>query len=319
MPSLYTGQVCNTPHPCFAGDCIVYRHAVVAGVGALGIEVAKNLGLLGCECVLLVDPDVLEPKNLGRSILLQEAASVGQAKVSQAVERFERLLPRTQWTAAAVEIADLDPDIFARTDIVFSCVDTDLARTEIAALAVRYKVAVIDGGLGGTSTRVGRVSWFPPTESAACFACLLSGRRRAELLSMWESDVHSCWAQTHENQGGWRSSPTMASLVAALQVELAGVEKTRETASYTVRIDLDRSPLSERVEHRQSRNCPLHEVPPGILFPICTLAECAACGRQFQPHRRIAWVRRHGMCPGCGSRDLIVCQRVHDAVFESAS
>jgi hypothetical protein len=30
-------------------------------------------------------------------------------------------------------------------------------------------------------------------------------------------------------------------------------------------------------------------------------------------------VRRHGMCPGCGSRDLIVCQRVHEAEFKSAS
>lgn len=284
----------------------MFRHVLVAGLGTLGSEVVKNLGLLGCESVFVADADTIEEKNVSRSLLFREGATVGQSKVLHALDRLRTWFPQTQWSGMPVEIADVEPDPFFQTDVLFSCVDTDLARTEIAALAARYRIPVCDAGLGGISTRIGRVSWFPG-DASACFACLLTNKRRAALLSMWESDVHACWADEQEKRNGWTSTATMGSIVGGLQVEIALSAAAKETKeSYSVHLDLDQSPVSQTIQHSRSAECPFHDEVSGAPFPICTLAECGACNRQFSPNRRITWVRRWGACPFCGSRNILI-------------
>jgi molybdopterin-synthase adenylyltransferase len=283
----------------------VFRHVLVAGIGALGSELVKNLGLLDCESAFLADPDVLEEKNITRSFLFREGV-VGESKISQVLQRLETLFPRTRWNGAAVEIADVNAEQFRQADVLFSCVDSDLARTEIAVLGSRYKLPVCDAGLGGTSTRKGRVSWFPCIESAACFACLLSNKRRAELLSLWESDVQPCWAVDQPEQPAWSSTPTTTSIVAGLQAEIALASVRTATNSFSLHIDLDQTPFSQAIQHARSVACPFHDQVTGSLFPVCTFAECSACRTEFCPYRRIAWVRRRGTCPSCGSRALII-------------
>jgi len=289
-----------------AGACLMFHRVLVAGVGAVGSEVIKNLGLLGCESVLVADADVIEEKNIARSVLLREGAVAGQSKISCALDRLRAWFPQTHWEGAVAEIADLSPGRFEQADVLFSCVDTDLARTEIAALAARYELPVCDAGLGGTSTRVGRVSWFPRNRSAACFACLLSSRRRAALLSAWESEVHACWSREQSEEGAWTSTPTMASIVAGLQVEIAVSAAKGADGAFSMHLDLDQRAASRTIRHPRSSECPLHDEIPGILFPLCTSAECGECGEEFSPDRRIGWVRRWGVCPACGSRDLRV-------------
>lgn len=297
----------------------MFRHVLVAGVGALGSEVVKNLGLLGCASVFIADADVVEEKNTSRSMLLREPAFLGQSKISCALNRLQAWFPQTRWTGAPVEIADVEPEQFAKAEILFSCVDTDLARAEIAALAAQYNLPVCDAGLGGTSVRTGRVSWFPGTDASACFACLLTSRRRAELFSLWESEIKACWTRPLDEQSAWTSTATMASIVAGLQIEIALSAAKKSEQAFSVHLDLDQSPLSQTIHHPRSVDCPLHGEMSGITFPICTLAECSACGKQFSPGRRIAWMRRWGACPSCGSSELIIRNSIRDEWIRSAS
>jgi adenylyltransferase/sulfurtransferase len=229
------------------------------------------------------------------------------------------MFPETEWRGEAVEIADLAEEYFVAAEMIFSCVDTDLARTEIAALAARYKLPVCDAGLGGTEVRVGRVSWFPGDRSAACFACLLTARRRAALLISWESDVKACWADNERDVGVWTSTRAMACHVADLQLQTALENFANGTEAFSIRLDLDRDPASESIDHRRSTECPFHDTMPEVLFPICTRAQCRGCGIQFSPGKRIGWLRRWAICPSCGSRDLFVCESRHKMPQEIAS
>lgn len=295
----------------------MFHHVLVAGIGALGSEVVKNLGLLGCESVFIADPDILEEKNIARSLLLRSGIA-GRSKTSHALDRLQSLFPQTRWTGMPIEIADVEPEQFSKAEVLFSCVDTDLARAEIAALSARYKLPVCDGGLGGTSTRVGRVSWFPGIDTAACFACLLTGRRRAELFSIWESDVHACWAGEPHEQPAWTSTATMASIVAGLQVEVALSTVGKTKKAFSTHLDLDQVSISKTIYHYRSAECPLHAEVSDITFPVCTLAECETCGRQFYPGRRISWVRRWAVCPSCGGRELVIRASLRDKLIGSA-
>jgi adenylyltransferase/sulfurtransferase len=293
----------------------VFHRVLVAGIGALGSEIVQNLGLLGCESVFLADADAIEEKNIARSLLMRNGV-LGVSKVTHTLAQLKRWFPQTQWQGAPVEIADVEAQHFLNADVIFSCVDTDLARTEIAALAARYKLPVCDAGLGGTSTRIGRISWFPADDSEACFSCLLTGRRRAEIFSIWESDVHSCWASGVQETPAWTSTPTMASIVAGLQIETA-ISAAKN--SFSMSLDLDHEPPFQEIRHNRSAECPLHGETAGIPFPICTLAECRVCGQQFSPNRRIAWIRRRGACPSCGNRDLIIRASTRDELIGSAA
>jgi adenylyltransferase/sulfurtransferase len=295
----------------------VFRRVLIAGIGALGSELLKNIALLGCERVFIADADLLEEKNRARSILMRNGTA-GESKVTHAIARLTALFPHTEWCGSAVEIADVPPEEFECAEILFSCVDTDLARTEIAALAARYKLDVCDAGLGGTSLRVGRVSWFPFGDNSACFACLLSARRRAQLLSQWDSTVHACWVGAETEAPAWTSTPAMASIVAGLQMEIAHAKTGREKDSFSLQLNLDRDPMVSTVRHTRSAACPLHGQTDGAVFPVCTLAECAACGAEFAPGRRVAWVRRRGVCPLCGRGAPIVRKTVCEERLESA-
>ena len=299
----------------------MFQRVLVAGIGALGSELVKNLGLLGCERVFVADADVLETKNITRSLLMRDGTA-GEGKVAHAIARLETLFPQTEWRGAAVEIADVKPEEFEHAEILFGCVDTDLARMEIAALAARYRLNVCDAGLGGTSLRVGRVTWFPAMsparETAACFGCLLNVRRRAELLSTWESAVHACWAGAEKQESAWTSTPMMASIVAGVQVEIALANTDSEKDAFTLHVDLDGNPMMQRIKHRRSAECPLHEAVYGEVFPVCTLAECLTCGAEFAPMRRVAWVRRRGVCPRCGNKAPIIRKSASEVLVESA-
>jgi adenylyltransferase/sulfurtransferase len=111
----------------------------------------------------------------------------------------------------------------------------------------------------------------------------------------------------------------MASIIAGLQVEFAISAAQNAEEAFSVHLDLDRVQVSRTIQHHRSAECPLHIEMPGVLFPICTRAECGMCDRQFSPDRRIGWVRRWGTCPSCGSRDLIIRESQQDELVGNSS
>ncbi|MCS6784486.1 MAG: ThiF family adenylyltransferase, partial [Candidatus Caldarchaeum sp.] len=65
---------------------------LVAGIGALGCEVAKNLALMGVGELLLVDNDVVELSNLSRQMLYNDS-DISQAKALVAEKRIAEMNP----------------------------------------------------------------------------------------------------------------------------------------------------------------------------------------------------------------------------------
>jgi hypothetical protein len=315
--------------------------AVIAGAGALGNEVVKCLGLLGLGRILIVDPDIVEPSNLTRSVFFLQAGSIGANKATALAEAARNLFPASRITGFPGEIADFGFQHLASADIVFSCVDSELARMEIAYIATKLNLPVSDAGLGTADYRQGRVSYFPD-RAAACYGCLLSSRRRREILTLWSSPSRPCWgADTSEAITSFPSTPTMAAMIGALQVELGlrGVFQLPAGAarSFTVELSLSGEPRLSQFELKLGQSCPFHQVggllvtprsesgtihelldqtgvadPVLVLdWPVCTRARCVPCGLEWHPMRRLADLRKRGRCPRCGGRDLQEQETVH--------
>jgi molybdopterin/thiamine biosynthesis adenylyltransferase len=309
--------------------------AMVVGVGALGNEVARQLGLLGVRQVTLVDPDTVEPSNLPRSVFFWSPGAVGRHKAAAARDAAEAMFPTTTWIAREVEVADIGYGTLERTDLLFSCVDSDLARFEMAYLAKWVQVTMIDAGLGRDDPSFGRVSVFPGRADAACFGCLLGPRKRRELFETWHSTLRSC-SDLPLVPGSSPSTPTMAAIVGALQVEagLRHLLEPRETSSSqvsrSVEIRVHPHMRLQEFTTEVSVACPFHRVDrrdlvpmpdsrttfgefliatraSGVVldWPICLRARCLSCEAEWTGHSRLATLRRRGSCRSCGSTSLL--------------
>jgi adenylyltransferase/sulfurtransferase len=303
---------------------------LVVGAGALGNEVVKALGLLGLGAVTIVDPDIVEPSNLTRSIFLRRA-SPGSAKAPALAAAAAALFPDTRFSALTAEIADVGFGLVSSAQLIFGCVDSDLARLELACISTRLDRPVCDAGLGAPGASHGRVSFFPG-RAAACYGCTLTRRKRAELLTFWDATVRPCAAPPGAAPN--TATPTMAALIGALQAD-TGLRRLLEHApdASALELTLDSPPRLLSIRLPLSPACPFHAqsadrllpagdrrrsarqflldsgAPPGaslvLDWPLCVEARCRSCAHRWVPLLRCARFRRFGLCPSCSSRDIL--------------
>ena len=187
---------------------------LVAGAGALGNEVLKNLALVGVGNITVIDFDTVSITNLTRSVLFRES-DVGLPKV--AVARQKALEINPEITIQAIH-GDLEFDLgigdVREHDLIIGCLDSINARWAINQLAYRAGIPWINGGIGVAE---GEVSFFDPNTEAACYECSISNQ-------MWErrNQRYSCQGmKRHIPEAAMPTTATIASIVGAMQVQQA--------------------------------------------------------------------------------------------------
>jgi hypothetical protein len=324
-------------------DLKTERFAVI-GAGALGNEVIKLLCLLGLKNLIVIDPDTVEESNLARSVFYREPGCIGTKKAQSIADVAKRLYPDTQIIPICSEVADVGSAILASSRLWFSCVHSELARTEIAYLSTRLRIPVVDGALGLPDRSKGHVSWFPPT--GACFGCGLPAGRRRELLSVLDTTTSPCGEIIGD--GSFPSTPTMASIIGGIQVEV-GFRSFFDCVpeAFTVQLSLGPDPRLDVIRRKRTEACPFHWVNSGrnrplktatitvesflgeakadsgtspfvlLDWPVCVQAACRDCQFTWAPMCRIAVFRRTAVCPQCNGRSILELKSIR--AIESGS
>ncbi|MEV4515509.1 ThiF family adenylyltransferase [Dactylosporangium sp. NPDC049525] len=149
---------------------------VVAGVGALGNEVAKNLALAGVGRLVLCDPDTVAASNLSRTVLFGPD-DVGRPKVRAAADALRRLAPGTETVTRPHELtraAGLGE--LADAAAVIGCLDSRHARLRLLGRCALAGAALVDGGTHPWGGEV-RLRVDP---ADGCYGCTLTPGQRAE-------------------------------------------------------------------------------------------------------------------------------------------
>jgi molybdopterin/thiamine biosynthesis adenylyltransferase len=239
---------------------------LVAGAGALGNEVIKNLALLGVGSVLIADMDTIEVSNLTRSPLFRES-DAGAFKATVAARAARELYPDLDARAMTVNItADLGLGWIRWADIVVGALDNREARVFLNAACARLGKPWIDGGI---EVMQGVVRGFHPP-STACYECTMSetdwqivNRRRSCTMLARRALAH----------GGVPTTPITASIIGAIQAQ--------EVVKYLHDLPalLGRGFVYEGATHQSyavayqiDPNCPWHEGAP----PVEALHDCGA-------------------------------------------
>ncbi len=328
----------------FSRDQMTAVRAVVVGAGALGNEVLKNLALLGAGRICIVDRDHVEPSNLTRSIFfcipdIDRHFRERTAKAQLAAQRIRETNPDVSVDCFVGEIGDFGLGRLRRANLVFGCLDNEVARMELSWACSRLNLPLVDGGLGMMNSSSGMVSLFSGSDSP-CYACRKGSERRRQLLQELYGREDPCWLKEKrgEEQGFIATTPLMASMVGALQVE-TGLRALQSgggrTGGIAYRIACHPKPELQSLEFDRSPSCPLHdpgsvlsevrefeagvssEWSPARLFlemgvgtgylsldwPLTVRAVCSACGREWCPMARRARFRNMH-CPVCGSSEV---------------
>lgn len=139
---------------------------LIAGVGGLGCEIAKNLAMLGVGYLDLVDLDIIEHSNLNRQILFA-GAKMGQPKAKVAADKLKEINPHIKIKGYYTSLERLNPAIYKAADVVVGGLDSTNARLNLNAQCIRFKKPLVDGGVSGYHGHL--YTTFPYQN--ACFEC----------------------------------------------------------------------------------------------------------------------------------------------------
>jgi adenylyltransferase/sulfurtransferase len=196
----------------FEIDRVRAAKIMVVGAGAIGNEVLKNLALLGMGHIYIIDRDTIEISNLSRSILYR-ASDAGKLKAESASRAVREINPNVYviWQNGDIRL-DVGLGLFRRMDVVIGCLDNRQARMVINRKCWKIDRPWIDAGIGVLN---GQVAVFRPGDGG-CYECSFT-KQDYEQVTVPCNRLASLYAR----EGKIPTTPTIASLVAAVQVQEA--------------------------------------------------------------------------------------------------
>ncbi|MCL1471005.1 HesA/MoeB/ThiF family protein [Argonema antarcticum] len=229
---------------------------LVAGAGALGNEVLKNLALVGIGNITVIDFDTVSITNLTRSVLFRES-DVGLPKVEVARQRILEINPEISIQAIYGDLEfDLGIGDVREHDIIIGCLDSINARWAINQLAYRAGIPWINGGIGIAE---GEISFFDPKTEAACYECTISDQ-------MWErrNKRYSCQGlKRNIPEAAMPTTAPIASITSAMQVHQALLYLHGKTGFINPgeKVFLGLNPWTTfKVQIRKSEDCLAHDL-----------------------------------------------------------
>lgn len=231
---------------------------LIAGAGAIGNEVAKNLAMLGVRRLLIVDNDVVELSNTSRMIFF-DPKNQGSNKAETLARNTISKFPYVEALAWKGSLETLPLEHLLSVDVIICGLDNVVSRIYLSQVSRRYSIPMIDGGIIGYH---GRVQVYTPPE-APCPLCAFPSSDYARIAGL----RNPCDGPVEEVKVP--SLPTTISLVSSIQCQEAvkliigyksylerGVwpEKTGEPLKGILMVDLRYNRYSV-MEVRRNKNC----------------------------------------------------------------
>ena len=199
----------------FKKDRVKNARVLVAGAGALGNEVVKNLALFGIGHIYVVDFDRIELSNLTRSVLFREEDALAHSfKAEVVARRAMEINPQIKVTPIVGNLfSEVGFGLYQTVDVVIGCLDSRLARYLLNRLCMRAGKTWIDGSIENLT---GVVKVYTP--GISCYECGLS-REEFNIIMLRTGCADVVRAQS--SAGRIATTPISASIIGAIQVQEA--------------------------------------------------------------------------------------------------
>lgn len=199
----------------FKKDKVKNARVLVAGAGALGNEVVKNLALFGVGHIYVCDFDQIEISNLTRSVLFREEDAYNHAYKAEIVaKRAKEINPQIEVTPIVGNLfSEVGFGLYKAVDVIIGCLDSRIARYQLNRLSLRAGKTWIDGSIENLT---GVVKVYTP--GVCCYECGLS---REEFNNIMLRTGCADVVRTQTSAGRVATTPISASIIGAVQVQEA--------------------------------------------------------------------------------------------------
>lgn len=199
----------------FKKEKVKNARVLVAGAGALGNEVVKDLALFGVGHIYVADFDQIEISNLTRSVLFREEDAFNHSyKADIVAKRAMEINPQIKVIPIVGNLfSEVGFGLYRMVDVVIGCLDSRIARYLLNRLCMRAGKTWIDGSIENLT---GVVKVYTP--GISCYECGLS---REEFNNIMLRTGCADVVRTQGSAGRVATTPISASIVGAVQVQEA--------------------------------------------------------------------------------------------------
>jgi molybdopterin/thiamine biosynthesis adenylyltransferase len=122
------------------------KKVAIVGLGGLGSHIAQQLAYLGVGHFALIDFDIVTESSLNRLIGAVESDIANETKkVAVAARLIQQVNSSASVLTLEKKLSDSDAEpLIVTSDVVFGCVDRDLARLQLTDMACRYAKPYFD-------------------------------------------------------------------------------------------------------------------------------------------------------------------------------
>ena len=149
------------------------KKIAIFGIGGSGCSIALTLARIGIYDLVLIDKDIVEPKNLSRQVLYG-VEDIGRSKSMAAKDSIQFHSFRSNVTACEFDICKEEKrvqQIIEDSDFVFNLVDEDLAIAIVSKYCRIYRKSSIFFGTDPISGMMVRIL-LQKKDNGACIKCL---------------------------------------------------------------------------------------------------------------------------------------------------
>lgn len=246
----------------FKKDKVKNARVLVAGAGALGNEVVKDLALFGVGHIYVVDFDQIELSNLTRSVLFREEDAYNHSYKAEIVaKRAMEINPQIKVTPIVGNLfSEVGFGLYRAVDVVIGCLDSRIARYLLNRLCMRAGKTWIDGSIENLT---GAVKVYTP--GVNCYECGLSREEfNIIMLRTGCADV----VRTQNSAGRVATTPISASIIGAMQAQEAmkiihldsdGKSEFKTLQGKMLRYEGMTNSMNIYKYSSWKKNCPAHE------------------------------------------------------------
>jgi molybdopterin/thiamine biosynthesis adenylyltransferase len=152
---------------------------LLAGAGAIGNEVAKNLAMLGIGRIIIVDRDRVELSNISRMVFFQPR-DLGKNKAEVLAKNIHAKYPFVETVAYRGDLESMPLRYYLDSDVVVCGLDNVVSRIFLSQTCRKYSIPLIDGGITGLNGRVH--TYIPPAD--ACPICMFPPNEYSRIVGL---------------------------------------------------------------------------------------------------------------------------------------
>jgi molybdopterin/thiamine biosynthesis adenylyltransferase len=152
---------------------------LLAGAGAIGNEVTKNLAMLGIGRIVIIDRDRVELSNISRMVFFQPR-DLGKNKAEALAKNIHAKYPFVETAAYRGDLESVPLRYYLDSDVVVCGLDNVVSRIFLTQTCRKYSIPLVDGGITGLNGRIH--TYIPPKDP--CPICMFPPNEYSRIVGL---------------------------------------------------------------------------------------------------------------------------------------